>query len=124
MSQLNAGKPLRERASEMQTNDIEVQPSPALPIISPTKLSLPSPPPTPLIVQTSSQDDEIEPVVPLPSSPTQNIDDEKDTIKEEDITVPEEQIDRRFTWADKYRPNALKDFLCNRNTALELKAMV
>ncbi|XP_059310606.1 uncharacterized protein LOC132061949 [Lycium ferocissimum] len=121
ISQLDQGKPLRERASEMQPNLVQL-PAPAPPLTSPRKLSLPSPPPTPLILQTSSQEEEIEPV-PLPASPTQTVDDEKDTIEEKDITVPEEQNDKRFKWADKYRPNALKDFLCNRNTALELKAL-
>ncbi|KAJ8573438.1 hypothetical protein K7X08_009949 [Anisodus acutangulus] len=115
-SQLDQGKPLRERASEMQTNIVQL-PAPA----PPPKLSLPSPPPTPLILQTSSQDEEIE-SVPLPASPTQTVD-EKDTINENDITVPAEQTDKRYIWADKYRPNALKDFQCNRNTALELKAL-
>ncbi|MCD7452725.1 hypothetical protein HAX54_017944 [Datura stramonium] len=121
MTQLDQGKPLRERASEMQTNVVQV-PTPAPPLTSPPKLSLPSPPPTPLILQTSSQDEVVE-SVPLPASPTQTVDDEKDTIKENDVTVPAEQIDKRFKWADKYRPDALKDFLCNRNTALELKAL-
>lgn len=114
---MDQGKPLRERASEMQTDD-NILPSPTPPLTSPEKLSLPSPPPTPLILQTSSRHEEIE--SPLPASPTQNVDDEKDTIKEKDMTV----FDKRFTWADKYRPNDLRDFLCNRNTALELKTLV
>ncbi|XP_049383057.1 uncharacterized protein LOC125847490 [Solanum stenotomum] len=128
ISQLDQGKPLRERASEMQTNNIVLlpaapAPAPAPPVTSPIKLSLPSPPPTPLILQTS-QDEEIGSVLlPLPASSTQNVDDEKDTTNVKDMTVPEKQIDKRFTWADKYRPNALKDFLCNRNIALELKAL-
>uniref|UniRef100_M0ZNJ5 Replication factor C subunit n=1 Tax=Solanum tuberosum TaxID=4113 RepID=M0ZNJ5_SOLTU len=128
ISQLDQGKPLRERASEMQTNNIVLlpaapAPAPARPVTSPIKLSLPSPPPTPLILQTS-QAEEIESVLlPLPASSTQNVDDEKDTTNVKDMTVPEKQIDKRFTWADKYRPNALKDFLCNRNIALELKAL-
>ncbi|KAJ8565719.1 hypothetical protein K7X08_008295 [Anisodus acutangulus] len=106
-SQSNQRKPLRERASEMQTNIVQ-RTAPAPPLSSPPKLSLPSPP-TPLILQTSSQDEEIE-SVPLPASPTQTVDDEKDTIKENDITVPAEQTDKRYIWAYKYRPNALKDF--------------
>ncbi|KAH0726237.1 hypothetical protein KY284_002102 [Solanum tuberosum] len=128
ISQLDQGKPLRERASEMQTNNIVLlpaapAPAPLPPVTSPIKLSLPSPPPTPLILQTS-QDEEIGSVLlPLPASSTQNVDDEKDTTNVKDMTVPEKQIDKRFTWADKYRPNALKDFLCNRNIALELKAL-
>nr|XP_010323551.3 replication factor C subunit 3-like isoform X2 [Solanum lycopersicum] len=126
ISQLDQGKPLRERASEMQTNNIVLlpaAPAPAPPVTSPTKLSVPSPPPTPLILQTS-QDEEIESVqLPLPGSPTQSVHDEKDTTNVKDTTVPEEHIDKRFTWADKYRPNALKHFLCNRNIALELKAL-
>ncbi|KAH0766071.1 hypothetical protein KY285_001942 [Solanum tuberosum] len=129
ISQLDQGKPLRERASEMQTNNIVLlpapapAPAPAPPVTSPIKLTLPSPPPTPLILQTS-QDEEIESVLlPLPASSTQNVNDEKDTTNVKDMTVPEKQIDKRFTWADKYRPNALKDFLCNRNIALELKAL-
>nr|XP_033516889.1 uncharacterized protein LOC117281155 [Nicotiana tomentosiformis] len=105
----------------MQANIVVLPPAPAPPITSPPKLSIPSPPPTPLILQTSLQDEEIE-AVPLPASPTQTTEDEKDTTKEKDITSPE-QKDKRFKWADKYRPNALKDFLCNRNTALELKAL-
>ncbi|OIT34160.1 hypothetical protein A4A49_10103 [Nicotiana attenuata] len=121
LSKSDQGKPLRERAPEMQTNIVVLPPAPAPPITLPQKLSIPSPPPTPLIFQTSLQDEEIE-AIPLPASPTQTTEDEKNTTKEQDITSPE-QKDKRFKWADKYRPNALKDFLCNRNTALELKAL-
>lgn len=30
----------------------------------------------------------------------------------------------RFTWANRYRPAALQDFICNRDKALELQALV
>ncbi|CAN4110512.1 unnamed protein product [Withania somnifera] len=121
-SQLAKGKSLRERALEMQTN-IVLLPTPAPPVTSPPNLSLPSSPPTPLVLQTSSQDKEIELVQSLPASPTQTVDIENDTIKENDVTVPAEQIDKRYIWAEKYRPTDLKDFLCNQNTALELNAL-
>ncbi|CAN4126062.1 unnamed protein product [Withania somnifera] len=122
ISQLDQGKPLRERASEMQTN-IVLLPASEPPLTSVPKSSLPSPPPTPFILQTSLQDEEIEPVLSLTVSPTQTLDDENDNIKKNDITVSAEPIDKRYIWAHKHRPNALNDFLCNQSTALELKAL-
>ncbi|KAM7508924.1 hypothetical protein LguiA_019377 [Lonicera macranthoides] len=33
----------------------------------------------------------------------------------------ESESERKFVWADKYRPDALKDFICNKNKAIELQ---
>ncbi|KAA8515762.1 hypothetical protein F0562_018627 [Nyssa sinensis] len=64
------------------------------PLLLPQPLSLPPLSPLPLPAQTSN---------------------EKDTKEMEN--------ERVFVWADKYRPVALKDFICNRNKAIELEAM-
>lgn len=32
--------------------------------------------------------------------------------------------EREFLWADKYRPKALEDFICNRSKAIQLQALV
>ncbi|XP_019159442.1 PREDICTED: uncharacterized protein LOC109156076 isoform X2 [Ipomoea nil] len=105
-------KSLRERVSE------QPPPLPQPPIIAPSlpqhppeplpssRLSLPSPPPTPL-VQPSEQDKESSP----PPAQGKSI-----------AEVEENEI--KFIWADKHRPQSLKDFLCNKNMALELQAMV
>lgn len=36
----------------------------------------------------------------------------------------ESESERKFVWADKYRPDALKDFICNKNKAIELQDLV
>lgn len=46
----------------------------------------------------------------------------KPVAEEEEIVA--EQSEMKFIWADKHRPQALKDFLCNRDIALELQALV
>ncbi|URD77808.1 hypothetical protein MUK42_03531 [Musa troglodytarum] len=33
-------------------------------------------------------------------------------------------VERAYVWANKYRPNALNEFICNRDRALELRQMV
>lgn len=106
-------KSLRERVSEQLPPPIT---APSLPQQLPEPLpasrpSLPSPPPTPL-VQASEQEKESSP------PPTQG-----KSIAELDETIAElDEI--KFIWADKHRPQALKDFLCNRDMALELQALV
>nr|GMD31722.1 replication factor C subunit 3-like [Ipomoea batatas] len=101
-------KSLRERVSEQLPPPIT---APSLPQQLPEpRLSLPSPPPTPL-VQASEQEKESSP------PPTQG-----KSIAEVEETVAEEN-EIKFIWADKHRPQALKDFLCNRDTALELQAL-
>lgn len=102
-------KSLRERVSEQLPPPII---APSLPQQLPEpRLSLPSPPPTPL-VQAPEQEKESSP------PPTQG-----KSIAELDETVAEEN-EFKFIWADKHRPQALKDFLCNRDMALELQALV
>nr|GMD38196.1 replication factor C subunit 3-like [Ipomoea batatas] len=101
-------KSLRERVSEQLPPPII---APSLPQQLPEpRLSLPSPPPTPL-VQAPEQEKESSP------PPTQG-----KSIAELDETVAEEN-EFKFIWADKHRPQALKDFLCNRDMALELQAL-
>ncbi|CDP09315.1 unnamed protein product [Coffea canephora] len=55
-------------------------------------------------------------ITPSQTSPTEKIVQEKETNKPEN--------ERKFMWADKYRPFALKDFICNHSKALELQATV
>nr|GMD34869.1 replication factor C subunit 3-like [Ipomoea batatas] len=101
-------KSLRERVSEQLPPPII---APSLPQQLPEpRLSLPSPPPTPL-VQAPEQEKESSP------PPTQG-----KSIAELDETVAEEN-EFKFIWADKHRPQALKDFLCNRDMALKLQAL-
>nr|GLL34515.1 uncharacterized protein LOC109156076 isoform X2 [Ipomoea trifida] len=101
-------KSLRERVSEQLPPPIT---APSLPQQLPEpRLSLPSPPPTPL-VQASEQEKESSP------PPTQG-----KSIAEVEETVAEEN-EMKFIWADTHRPQALKDFLCNRDMALELQAL-
>ncbi|KAJ9181030.1 hypothetical protein P3X46_009205 [Hevea brasiliensis] len=47
-------------------------------------------------------------------------------VDEKNETDAIEMLDRskQFTWADKYRPKALKDFICNRTTATMLQGMI
>lgn len=39
-------------------------------------------------------------------------------------TVTEREAAGQFVWATKYRPKALKDFICNRDTAISLQGQV
>ncbi|CAK9158145.1 unnamed protein product [Ilex paraguariensis] len=73
-------------------------PSPTLPAVSQTATLPPLPPKT-------------SPSPPPPSRPS----------PPPRKTSPTEN-GRQFVWADKYRPEALKDFLCHRDKALELQA--
>ena len=41
-----------------------------------------------------------------------------------DAVNDENGKNKDFTWADKYRPNALKDFICNRDKAVQLRDLV
>ncbi|XP_059636030.1 uncharacterized protein LOC132278243 [Cornus florida] len=126
-------------------------PSPPPPIIVPSpppRMKLPSPPPTPPIEPSvPSPPPPIKVPSPPPSPPPESsvppppppeatppessvppppeaahtspgkrvLHNEKDAKKMENESV--------FLWADKYRPESLEDFICNRDKAIELQAM-
>ncbi|GKD50712.1 replication factor C subunit 3-like protein [Tanacetum coccineum] len=85
---------LRERGSE-----------PSSPVLSPP---LPASPPPPLQPPSSS------PPPPLPPSPAKRV-----VINAKDTSEPKEE--KKYFWADKYRPAALRDFICNKDKAMELQ---
>ncbi|XP_028083303.1 replication factor C subunit 3-like [Camellia sinensis] len=96
---LKGKKPLRER-------DSENPPLPVSPLLLPP---VPLPPPQP------------PPLASPPSPPLQ-------TPQPPPLSPPPPQAQASFSestyvWADRYRPEALKDFICNRDKALELKAL-
>lgn len=97
-------------SKEKSLREIVSEP-PSAPLL---QTSLLSPPPTPSL-QISEQD------VAKPSSCTKSP--EKSTTEEEQETDTK-WSDKKYIWADKHRPNALKDFICNRDIALELQALV
>ncbi|CAK9140452.1 unnamed protein product [Ilex paraguariensis] len=86
-------KPLRERETET--------PSPPPPPVSQTATLPPLPPKTSPSPSPSPPSRPSSP--PRQTSPTEN--------------------GRQFVWADKYRPEALIDFLCHRDKALELRTL-
>lgn len=59
-------------------------------------------------------------IVPISKPPltTKNMNDDK---KDATIELPSTT---EFTWASKYRPKTLKDFICNRDKALQLQGQV
>ncbi|XP_071931550.1 uncharacterized protein [Coffea arabica] len=113
---LNKGKPLRER--------VLVPPSPPPTPPQPGPQIIPPPPPAPPPTQILQPQPTLQPpqtssrptITPSQTSPTEKIVQEKETNKPEN--------ERKFMWADKYRPFALKDFICNHSKALELQATV
>lgn len=107
---LNKRKPLRERVFEAPS------PPPQTPRNSGLQMSVPRPrpPPTQTSAQTYSPQQQTNvPLQPLETSATSLI----------EKVVQEREINK-YIWADKYRPFALKDFLCNRSKALELQDLV
>ncbi|PWA95329.1 DNA polymerase III, clamp loader complex, gamma/delta/delta subunit, C-terminal [Artemisia annua] len=88
---------LRERGSDPSSPVL----SPPLPTSSPPSLQ---PPPS------SSPP-------PLPPSPAKRI-----VINAKDTSEPKEE--KKYFWADKYRPAALKDFICNKDKAMELQKTI
>lgn len=141
----NVGKPLRER--ELQTDHAPPQ------LLPTSRLQPPRPPQVSEAAKTSEskktnaieQSDTEEKEKPLQvsqleqrsesekSNPTQQSDtEEKSILAQKSETIMSnatEQSDteekrKSFTWADNYRPYTLTDFLCNRETAVELKSAV
>ncbi|XP_027157763.1 replication factor C subunit 3-like [Coffea eugenioides] len=112
---LNKGKPLRERVL-VPPSPPPTPPHPGPQIIPPAPAPAPTqilqPQPTLQPPQTSSRPT----ITPSQTSPTEKIVQEKETNKPEN--------ERKFMWADKYRPFALKDFISNHSKALELQATV
>lgn len=57
-----------------------------------------------------------------PLSPPKTLPAKKVVLNAKEISETENE--RKNFWADKYRPDALKDFICNRNKAIELQNLV
>ncbi|KVH88086.1 DNA polymerase III, clamp loader complex, gamma/delta/delta subunit, C-terminal, partial [Cynara cardunculus var. scolymus] len=85
---------LRERGSESPSSPLLAPPSP--PVAAPVPpISLP----------------------PLPPSPTNRV-----VINAKDTSEPKPE--KKYFWADRYRPEVLKDFICNKDKANELQKTV
>ncbi|KAI3681407.1 hypothetical protein L6452_36202 [Arctium lappa] len=93
-TELRNEESLRERGSE----------SPSSPSLAP-----PLPPMAALVPPVS--------LPPLPLSPTERV-----VINAKDTSEPKPE--KKYLWADKYRPAALKDFICNKDKANELQKTV
>lgn len=121
------GKPLRERLSQSQP---QPQPQP--------QQQPPSPPPTPPhppLKKVAHQSVSPPSNPPQPAQPQQTTSPKiSDTLTSQtqpadtSSSVPVKQStmesEIKYLWADKYRPFTLKDFLCNRSTALQLQSLV
>ena len=46
------------------------------------------------------------------------------SLKEEFLQTEKNPEKQQFTWADKYRPKALKDFICNKEIAEKVETVV
>ncbi|KAI3741182.1 hypothetical protein L1987_58849 [Smallanthus sonchifolius] len=60
-----------------------------------------------------------------PSSPPPALQpsrDERVVVNEEDTVKPQDE--KKYKWADKYRPDTLKDFICNKDKATELQKTI
>lgn len=130
---LYKGKPLRERVSQPPSPP----PTPPHPPLKTTRPPLVSPLSTQPPAQTSQPQLSTQPPPSQPPAQTSMLTIQKSAKKSEilesetppaDNAVPEEKTtienERKYIWADKYRPFTLKDFLCNRSKALELQALV
>ncbi|XP_052192541.1 uncharacterized protein LOC127801425 isoform X2 [Diospyros lotus] len=97
-----------------QTLAPSVQPFASLPQIAETTPKQERPPPSPAPTSTQTS-------VPSPQKEAQ-------TSPENSITILDQKItqtinERAYVWADKYRPQALKDFICHKKKVLELHAV-
>ncbi|XP_071686194.1 replication factor C subunit 3-like [Rutidosis leptorrhynchoides] len=100
---------LRERVSESKSPS--PSPSPPKLISSPPPLPTSSPP-----LSTSSPPPP--PPQPIPQSPpTKRV-----VVNEKETSELKEE--KKYFWADKYRPVALKDFICNKDKANELQQVM
>ncbi|CAI9764920.1 unnamed protein product [Fraxinus pennsylvanica] len=114
-------KPLRERDSEkssvptgLHTGSLPYSPPQQIPS---QELSLPAPIPLPRVLLPAQP-----PILTPPSALTQTTDAEVVFLKNKDTRTTENE--RKYVWADKYRPSCLQDFLCNREKALWLQTTV
>ncbi|CAI9786068.1 unnamed protein product [Fraxinus pennsylvanica] len=128
------------KISSLTIRDVLLPPSPSLQLLTP----LAQTPPTAAAQTPATEDyppqissqitqDQIFPLSPpiqLPPTLAQaSPAGAAQTPATEDIVLKNEETkrtgnDRKYVWADKYRPFYLKDFLCNRRTALWLQDMV
>lgn len=113
---LYKGKPLREKVSQPQPpSPPPTPPHPPLQKVAHESVSQPSTQPQPAQPpQTTSSK-----ISETLASETQPADNSAVPVKESTM-----ESDIEYIWADKYRPFALKDFVCNRSTALQLQSLV
>ncbi|KAL2478629.1 replication factor C subunit 3-like [Forsythia ovata] len=121
ITSLDKEKSLRERDSEKSSmpaasHRVSLQYSPPQQIPS-QELSLPDPIPLPHVLLPAQT-----PILLPPSAVAQATDAEVVFLKNKNISTTESE--RKYQWADKYRPSCLQDFLCNRETALWLQTFV
>ncbi|XAR63335.1 hypothetical protein NMG60_11023241 [Bertholletia excelsa] len=121
-------KPLRERLSKPPPTSIPPvsSPPPARPL---TEQLLPSPPvpqkvssQLPVIPPSGRQlvaEQALSPLSPVSVIPAQP--QESSTNRMTENVGTSKATERAYVWADQYRPKALKDFICNKNKALELQ---
>ncbi|PIN10365.1 Replication factor C, subunit RFC3 [Handroanthus impetiginosus] len=128
-------KPLRERDSK-QTSTLPLPPPLASPpeslpyplpqIMPPTSQALASPQPT-VPHSNAPPQTQVSCTFPAPSlealaPPPQTLAAGRVIYEKKEMNMKESE--RIYTWADKYRPFWLRDFLCNRTIALGLQSMV
>ncbi|XP_057497798.1 uncharacterized protein LOC130782494 [Actinidia eriantha] len=94
--------------SPSSSSPIQAQASP--PHLAQTSPQLEQPPPSPPPPAQTSPQTLLPPLLPPPQAQTSPA---NRTTKNENV----------YGWADKYRPESLKDFICNRNKALELQTL-
>lgn len=122
-------KPLREKESEPPSSMMVLTPPTGSPpedvhcplpqITQPTAQAQPS-----LLSIRSGTPPPVQPALEsLPSLPPKHSAAVVVTYKNKQTT---KMIDneRKYVWADRYRPSLLKDFICNRTTALQLQSRV
>ncbi|KAL7218982.1 hypothetical protein ACSBR2_012114 [Camellia fascicularis] len=107
--------PSQQRFQQFAQTSEQPPPSPPPPPLQTPQPPPPSPPPPPL------QTPQPPPLASPPSPPLQK-------PQPPPLSPPPPQAQASFpestyVWADRYRPEALKDFICNRDKALELKAL-
>lgn len=143
----NERKPLRER--QLQTDHAPPQlPTSCLRTLRPPQVSEPAQNSELKETNAAEQSDTEEKEKPLQVlQPAQTSDSGKSNLTEQSVTCEKrmspqvsqpatsetkmsnatddnEEQRKSFTWADKYRPYTLTEFLCNRDTAVELKSVV
>ncbi|CAK7349249.1 unnamed protein product [Dovyalis caffra] len=113
------------------------KPSPAVPNYSASSLSdLPSPRTTleketpnvnalPVVTEEKPLRERVSESKPPAAAPSQTDDDDHDLLDCPNThDVMNLNLGRKFMWADKYQPQALQDFICNRDQAIRMQGMM